>query len=195
MTRPSGWPGSSQYIPKIRGAGIVYCLTVDDTERVAAFLRQRGIDARAYSARLSEADREALELGLLADDFKVLVATVALGMGFDKPNLGFVIHYQRPGSAITYYQQVGSRGSRRRRRVRHPAVRSRGRRDPALLHPQRLPARGRHPRRHRRAGRWAVPDAGRADDAPRSSTASGSRPSSGRSTWTAWWHVTRTTTR
>jgi len=100
----------SQYIPKIRGAGIVYCLTVDDTERVAAFLRQRGIDARAYSARLSESDREALELGLLADDFKVLVATVALGMGFDKPNLGFVIHYQRPGSAITYYQQVGRAG-------------------------------------------------------------------------------------
>jgi ATP-dependent DNA helicase RecQ len=100
----------SQYIPKIRGAGIVYCLTVDDTERVAAFLRQRGIDARAYSARLSESEREALEQGLLADDFKVLVATVALGMGFDKPNLGFVIHYQRPGSAITYYQQVGRAG-------------------------------------------------------------------------------------
>ncbi len=100
----------SQYIPKIRGAGIVYCLTVDDTERVAAFLRQRGIDARAYSARLSEQEREALELGLLADEFKVLVATVALGMGFDKPNLGFVIHYQRPGSAITYYQQVGRAG-------------------------------------------------------------------------------------
>jgi ATP-dependent DNA helicase RecQ len=100
----------SQHIPRLRGAGIVYCLTVDDTERVAAFLRQRGIDARAYSARLTESDREALELGLLADDFKVLVATVALGMGFDKPNLGFVIHYQRPGSAITYYQQVGRAG-------------------------------------------------------------------------------------
>ncbi len=100
----------SQHIPRLRGSGIVYCLTVDDTERVAAFLRQRGIDARAYSARLSEDEREALEHGLLGDEFKVLVATVALGMGFDKPNLGFVIHYQRPGSAITYYQQVGRAG-------------------------------------------------------------------------------------
>ena len=109
-TRPSGWRGSRSTSPSSAASGIVYCLTVDDTERVAAFLRQRGIDARAYSARLGEDEREALELGLLADDFKVLVATVALGMGFDKPNLGFVIHYQRPGSAITYYQQVGRAG-------------------------------------------------------------------------------------
>ena len=92
------------------GSGIVYCLTVADTQRVATFLRSRGIDARAYNADLSTEEREALEDALVANEMKALVATVALGMGFDKPDLGFVVHYQRPGSAIAYYQQVGRAG-------------------------------------------------------------------------------------
>ncbi len=71
---------------------------------------------------------------------KALVATVALGMGFDKPDLGFVVHYQRPGSAIAYYQQVGRAGRAVEQRVRGPAVRSRGRRDRRLLHAHRVPA-------------------------------------------------------
>jgi ATP-dependent DNA helicase RecQ len=100
----------AENIPRLPGSGIVYCLTVADTERVATWLRSRGIDARAYSGPLSQDDREGLEDALIANEMKALVATVALGMGFDKPDLGFVVHYQRPGSAIAYYQQVGRAG-------------------------------------------------------------------------------------
>jgi len=100
----------AENIPRLPGSGIVYCLTVADTERVATWLRSRGIDARAYSGPLSQVEREALEDALIANEMKALVATVALGMGFDKPDLGFVVHYQRPGSAIAYYQQVGRAG-------------------------------------------------------------------------------------
>ncbi len=71
---------------------------------------RQGIDARPYNAELSTEEREALEDALVANELKALVATVALGMGFDKPDLGFVVHYQRPGSAIAYYQQVGRAG-------------------------------------------------------------------------------------
>ena len=74
------------------------------------WLRGRGIDARPYNADIAPEEREALEQDLLANRLKALVATVALGMGFDKPDLGFVIHYQRPGSPIAYYQQVGRAG-------------------------------------------------------------------------------------
>ena len=100
----------AEHIPDLPGSGIVYCLTVADTQRVAAWLRSRGIDARAYNAELTSPEREVLEDALIAGQVKALVATVALGMGFDKPDLGFVIHYQRPGSAIAYYQQVGRAG-------------------------------------------------------------------------------------
>ncbi len=97
-------------LPRMPGSGIVYCLTVADTQRVATFLRGQGIDARPYNAELSTGEREALEDALVANELKALVATVALGMGFDKPDLGFVVHYQRPGSPIAYYQQVGRAG-------------------------------------------------------------------------------------
>jgi ATP-dependent DNA helicase RecQ len=100
----------AEHLPGLPGAGIVYCLTVADTERVAGWLRARGINARAYSADVDTLEREALEADLLASRIKALVATVALGMGFDKPDLGFVIHFQRPGSPIAYYQQVGRAG-------------------------------------------------------------------------------------
>jgi len=100
----------AKYIPNLPGSGIVYCLTVADTQRVATWLRSRGIDARAYNAALSTEEREALEDALIAGEMKALVATVALGMGFDKPDLGWVVHYQRPGSPIAYYQQVGRAG-------------------------------------------------------------------------------------
>ncbi|HEX2756694.1 MAG TPA: RecQ family ATP-dependent DNA helicase [Candidatus Limnocylindrales bacterium] len=100
----------AENIPRLPGSGIIYCLTVADTERVATWLRGRGIDARAYNGPMAQPDREALEDALIANEMKALVATVALGMGFDKPDLGFVVHYQRPGSAIAYYQQVGRAG-------------------------------------------------------------------------------------
>lgn len=100
----------AEHIPRLPGTGIVYCLTVADTERVAAWLRLCGIDAHAYFGALSSDERVRLESRLLDNEIKVLVATVALGMGFDKPDLAFVIHYQRPGSVIAYYQQVGRAG-------------------------------------------------------------------------------------
>ncbi len=100
----------AEHLPGMPGAGIVYCLTVADTQRVAGWLRGQGIDAQPYNADMDPAEREALEQDLLANRLKALVATVALGMGFDKPDLGFVVHYQRPGSPIAYYQQVGRAG-------------------------------------------------------------------------------------
>jgi ATP-dependent DNA helicase RecQ len=97
-------------LPALEGSGIVYVLTIADGERVAAFLRRQGIDAEAYSGATDHDDRIRLEQALLTNELKVLVATSALGMGFDKPDLGFVIHYQSPGSPIAYYQQVGRAG-------------------------------------------------------------------------------------
>ncbi|ACK65586.1 ATP-dependent DNA helicase, RecQ family [Rippkaea orientalis PCC 8801] len=100
----------AQYIPTLPSSGIVYTLTVRDAQRVANWLKQQGIDAEAYYGALEKKIREPLEDQLLNNEIKVLVATTALGMGFDKPDLGFVIHYQRPGSVVHYYQQVGRAG-------------------------------------------------------------------------------------
>jgi ATP-dependent DNA helicase RecQ len=100
----------AEHLPLLAGSGIVYCLTVRDAQRVAAWLQTQSIDAEAYSSRLEKEQREDLERRLLANQVKVLVATIALGMGFDKPDIGFVIHYQRPASAVHYYQQVGRAG-------------------------------------------------------------------------------------
>ncbi len=102
-------------IPALPGSGIVYTLTQRDAERVAEWLTANGIDAYPYHADVHVDDagmsvREVLERKLLNNDVKVLVATVALGMGFDKPDLGFVIHFQRPASVVHYYQQVGRAG-------------------------------------------------------------------------------------
>jgi ATP-dependent DNA helicase RecQ len=109
----------AQTIPKLDGSGIVYVLTVADTDRVAEFLQLHGISAEAYSGATDAELRPELEQRLLDNDVKALVATSALGMGFDKPNLGFVIHFQSPGSPIAYYQQVGRAG---RSLERAPAI-------------------------------------------------------------------------
>ena len=100
----------AEQLPNLPGSGIIYTLTVRDAERVADWLTTQGIDAKAYHSNLENLEREALEDQLLNNKIKALVATVALGMGFDKPDLGFVIHYQRPGSVVHYYQQVGRAG-------------------------------------------------------------------------------------
>ncbi len=97
-------------IEDLPGTGIVYCLTVADTGRVADWLRSQGIDAQAYSGEEDNEHRRVIEQDLLANRVKVVVATSALGMGFDKPDLAFVIHYQSPGSPVAYYQQVGRAG-------------------------------------------------------------------------------------
>jgi ATP-dependent DNA helicase RecQ len=97
------------HLPNIQGSGIVYTLTVRDAVQVAGWLQSRGIQAEAYTGETGER-REELENALLENRVKALVATTALGMGFDKPNLAFVIHYQTPGSVVAYYQQVGRAG-------------------------------------------------------------------------------------
>lgn len=107
----------AQVIPSLPGTGIVYTLTVRDAEQVAEWLIENNINAKAYHGSVeaegfenSNAYREHLEELLLHNDLKVLVATTALGMGYDKPDLSFVIHYQAPGSIVAYYQQVGRAG-------------------------------------------------------------------------------------
>ena len=99
----------AQYLDEMPGSGIVYTLTVRDAVQVAEWLRDRGIEARTYSGQSGD-ERPELEDALLANEIKVLVATTALGMGFDKPDLAFVVHYQMPGSVVAYYQQVGRAG-------------------------------------------------------------------------------------
>ncbi len=96
-------------LPQLPGSG-VYTLTVPDSKRLAHWLQSQGIDAEPYYGAIESNEREDLENRLLNNEIKVLVATVALGMGFDKPDLGFVIHYQRPSSVVHYYQQVGRAG-------------------------------------------------------------------------------------
>ena len=95
----------SDHLP---GSGIIYVLTRRDADLVAEWLRSKGIDAQPYYGDTKR--REELEQALLDNELKVLVATIALGMGFDKPDLSFIIHYQRPGSVVHYYQQVGRAG-------------------------------------------------------------------------------------
>jgi ATP-dependent DNA helicase RecQ len=103
-----GW--LAEHVPALDGSGIIYCLTVNDARRVAEWLIGNGIEARSYFSDLSNEERTANEEALLSNRIKALVATTALGMGYDKPDLGFVIHFQRPGSVIAYYQQVGRAG-------------------------------------------------------------------------------------
>jgi ATP-dependent DNA helicase RecQ len=100
----------STWLPRLPGSGIVYCLTKRDTETVAEWLGTQGISAVAYSGEVADEERVAAENRLLRNDVKAVVATSALGMGYDKPDLGFVVHYQAPSSAIAYYQQVGRAG-------------------------------------------------------------------------------------
>lgn len=115
--QPSRLAWLAEVIPTLPGTGIVYTLTVRDAEQVAQWLTQNGIDAKAYHGHIeaegfdnSHAYRQHLEELLLANQLKVLIATTALGMGYDKPDLSFVIHYQAPGSIVAYYQQVGRAG-------------------------------------------------------------------------------------
>ena len=97
-------------VPQLPGTGIVYCLTIRDTEVVASWLQANGIPAVAYSGEVSSGDRLLAEADLLDNRVKAVVATSALGMGYDKPDVGFVVHFQSPGSPIAYYQQVGRAG-------------------------------------------------------------------------------------
>lgn len=100
----------AENLPNIEGSGIVYALTIRDVDSVAGCLRSRGIDAHAYHSGIEHDVRQELEQRLISNDVKALVATTALGMGFDKPDLKFVVHFQSPSSPVAYYQQVGRAG-------------------------------------------------------------------------------------
>ncbi len=97
-------------LTEIDGSGIVYCLTVSAAEEVASQLRSAGLEVAAYTGRTDPTERESLEEDLKANRVKALIATSALGMGFDKPDLAFVVHLGAPSSPIAYYQQVGRAG-------------------------------------------------------------------------------------
>ena len=100
----------STYLPTLPGSGIVYCLTTRDVEVVTRWLVGAGLDARPYHASLPPEAKQEAERMLLDGSLKILVATTALGMGYDNPAIGFVVHYQSPGSVVHYYQQVGRAG-------------------------------------------------------------------------------------
>lgn len=99
-----------EYLRGAEGSGIVYVLTKADALRVSSWLNDHDVDAPAYFGPLGADVRVVLEDRLLRNEMKALVSTVALGMGFDKPDLGFVVHFQRPTSVIAYYQQIGRAG-------------------------------------------------------------------------------------
>jgi ATP-dependent DNA helicase RecQ len=108
----------AEHLDELPGSGIIYTLTVAAAEEVTAFLRQRGHTVASYTGKTENADRQQAEEDLLGNKVKALVATSALGMGFDKPDLGFVVHLGSPSSPIAYYQQVGRAG----RGVKHAEV-------------------------------------------------------------------------
>jgi ATP-dependent DNA helicase RecQ len=108
----------ADYLDRLPGSGIIYTLTVAGATETADFLRSRGFPVRSYTGQVEDADRRAAEQDLLDNKIKALVATSALGMGFDKPDLGFVVHLGAPPSPIAYYQQVGRAG----RAVEHAEV-------------------------------------------------------------------------
>jgi ATP-dependent DNA helicase RecQ len=99
----------AEQLATLPGQGIIYTLTVDDAQQVAEWLKTQKFNVEAYTSETGDR-REELEKALLHNQVKALVATTALGMGYDKPDLAFVIHYQTPGSVVAYYQQVGRAG-------------------------------------------------------------------------------------
>ncbi len=99
----------AQRLATLQGHGIIYTLTIRDANQLADWLKSRGFSVEAYTGKTGDR-REELEQALQENKVKALVATTALGMGYDKPDLAFVIHFQMPGSVVAYYQQVGRAG-------------------------------------------------------------------------------------
>ena len=99
-----------EHLPVLPGSGIVYTATVRQSTDLAAYLRSRGHDVRAYHGQLDTEARQAIEEELRDNRIRAVIATSALGMGYDKPDLGFVVHVGSPGSPVDYYQQVGRAG-------------------------------------------------------------------------------------
>ena len=100
----------AEALQTLPGSGIIYALTVADAERLAAFLRECGFDVPAYTGQMETEDRLQIEDRLRRNELKAVVATSALGMGYDKPDLGFCVHIGSPGTPVAYYQQIGRAG-------------------------------------------------------------------------------------
>ncbi|WP_406145472.1 RecQ family ATP-dependent DNA helicase [Streptomyces sp. NBC_01012] len=100
----------AEHLGDLQGSGIIYTLTVAAAEEATAFLRRHGFRVASYTGKTENADRLQAEVDLQENRVKALVATSALGMGYDKPDLGFVVHLGSPSSPIAYYQQVGRAG-------------------------------------------------------------------------------------
>jgi len=100
----------AQHLSELPGSGIVYTLTVAAANDLAAHLRDHGHTAVAYTGQTDPDERRRAEADLLANRVKAVVATSALGMGYDKPDLGFVVHVGAPQSPVAYYQQIGRAG-------------------------------------------------------------------------------------
>ena len=99
-----------RHLDSFEGSGIIYALTVSAAEDLATLLDRPDRRVRAYTGRTDPEERAELEQALKDNEVKALAATSALGMGFDKPDLGFVIHLGAPSSPVAYYQQVGRAG-------------------------------------------------------------------------------------
>lgn len=97
-------------IDKIKGTGIIYCLTKNDCKLVSRWLNKNGINACAYYSGLEPEERFKIENMFINNKIKVIVATTAFSMGIDKPDISFVIHFQKPGNVVSYYQQIGRAG-------------------------------------------------------------------------------------
>jgi ATP-dependent DNA helicase RecQ len=104
------WAWVADALSRIDGSGIVYTLTVAESDRLAGFLSSVGHNVAAYSGRLESSDRIVIEEQLRENQLKAVVATSALGMGYDKPDLAFCFHVGSPASPVAYYQQVGRAG-------------------------------------------------------------------------------------
>lgn len=100
----------TQLLSQVKGSGLIYCATRENTELVAEYLTGQGIKTAAYHAGIETQQKRALQTDFIADKYPVIAATNALGMGIDKANLRYIIHFDFPGSITAYYQEVGRAG-------------------------------------------------------------------------------------
>lgn len=107
---PAKLAACEQLLKQLEGSGLIYCATRENTEIVAEYLQQQGLNVSAYHAGYEMDQKRVLQEAFIRDKYKALAATNALGMGIDKSNLRFIIHFDFPGSITAYYQEVGRSG-------------------------------------------------------------------------------------